>query len=255
MVIQLAKTTTKERLGEIKNNNDGCIMKIVEYKRCDDIIVEFQDDIKYKVHTHYDNFKRGYVRNPYFRKEYGVGYIGETKIYADKIRRKPYDCWHAMMSRCYSNKNKNNDIYKLKNCSICEEWHSYANFEKWFNKNYYEVDNEKMALDKDILIKGNNIYSPQTCIFVPIRINSLFIKSDKIRGSFAIGVTKRKNKERYVATSGGKFLGGFKTEIEAFQKYKEEKEKNIKQIADEYKTKIPKILYDAMYKWEVDIND
>lgn len=251
----MAKITTKERLGETKKNNDGCLMKIVEYKRCDDIIVEFQDDIKYKVHTNYDNFKRGYVRNPYFRKEYGIGYIGEAKIYGDKIRRKPYDCWHSMMSRCYNPNSSRNETYKTNNCSVCEEWQCYANFEKWYNENYYEVPKELMCLDKDILTKGNKIYSPNTCCFVPDRINKLFLKSDKLRGRFLIGVTKRTNGGAYTSSIGGKFLGGFKTELEAFNKYKEEKEKRIKKIAEVYKDSIPNILYNAMYKWEVDIND
>ena len=33
------------------------------------------------------------------------------------------------------------------------------------------------------------------------------------------------------------------------------KEDYIKQVADEYKPYIPKELYDAMYKYEVEIND
>ena len=42
---------------------------------------------------------------------------------------------------------------------------------------------------------------------------------------------------------------------EAFKSYKTFKEKYIKQVADEYKDKIPKKLYDAMYRYEVEITD
>ena len=42
---------------------------------------------------------------------------------------------------------------------------------------------------------------------------------------------------------------------EAFYSYKQIKEDYIKQMADEYKDKIPRKLYDAMYKWEVEITD
>lgn len=50
-------------------------------------------------------------------------------------------------------------------------------------------------------------------------------------------------------------LGIYDTPNEAFNVYKEFKEKLIKQVADEYKGLIPKELYEAMYEYEVDIND
>lgn len=45
----------------------------------------------------------------------------------------------------------------------------FSNFLKWFNGNYIKG----YALDKDILIKGNKVYSPETCCFVPYEINTL----------------------------------------------------------------------------------
>ena len=41
--------------------------------------------------------------------------------------------------------------------TVCEEWHNFQNFAKWFYENYYEISGEKMRLDKDILIKGNKM--------------------------------------------------------------------------------------------------
>ena len=62
-------------------------------------------------------------------------------------------------------------------CSVCEEWHNYQKFLlNGFAKNYYEIAQERMEIDKDILVKNNKIYSPDTCVFVPRRINSLLIK-------------------------------------------------------------------------------
>ena len=119
-------------------------------------------------------------------------------------------------------------------------------------------------MDKDILYTGNKIYSPQTCIFVPQSINILFIKSDKIRGDYPIGVIYNKRDDvfeswinKYSNDNKKKqiYLGRYNTSKEAFQVYKIEKEKYIKQIADEYKPYIPQKLYEAMYRWEVDIND
>ena len=55
-------------------------------------------------------------------------------------------------------------------------------------ENYYEVENERMCLDKDVIIKGNKIYSPETCCLVSPQINSLFTKRQNYRGNLPIGV-------------------------------------------------------------------
>ena len=113
-----------------------------------------------------------------------------------------------------------------------------------------EIEGENMHLDKDILVKRNKKYSPYTCIFVPERINKLFENitfNPKIQNGKYVVRLRRKDDIKY--------LGRFETKEEAFQIYEKEKEKYIKQVADEYKPYIPRELYDAMYKYEVDINN
>ena len=61
------------RLGERNKNSYGTEMVIVEYNKCNDVVVEFQDDHKAKIHTTYTNFKRSQVRNPYDKTVYDVG--------------------------------------------------------------------------------------------------------------------------------------------------------------------------------------
>ena len=116
-----------------------------------------------------------------------------------------------------------------------------------------------MCLDKDILVHGNKIYSPSTCIFVPQRINTLFVKKDMNRGDLPIGVHWDKSRNKYKSTwrdfNSKTKSKRFNTIQEAFDCYKYNKEKIIKQVADEYKPYIPKELYEAMYRWEVDIDD
>lgn len=51
------------------------------------------------------------------------------------------------------------------------------------------------------------------------------------------------------------YLGCYNTQEKAFEVYKQFKENYIKEVADYYKDQIPQKLYDAMYKYEVDIND
>ena len=52
-----------------------------------------------------------------------------------------------------------------------------------------------------------------------------------------------------------KYLGRYNTPENAFEVYKQFKEKYIKEIADYYKEQIPKKLYDGMCKYQVEITD
>ena len=113
-------------------------------------------------------------------------------------------------------------------------------------------------MDKDILIKGNKIYSSETCVFVPERINLLFIKNDRIRGDLPIGVSYDGNRYKSQCKNGThKYirLGTYDTPEEAFQIYKQYKENVIKDVANEYKGKIPEKLYNALMNYKVEITD
>ena len=265
-VLELYK---KERLGEVFHNKHGTLMKIIKYNNANDIWVEFQDEYKIKIHTSYKNFKNGVVKNPYDKEVYDVGYIGKGK-YDKKNYPKVYQQWIDMLRRCY-------DPYYLNkkptyiDCYVCNEWLCFQNFAKWCEENYYEVKNEIMHLDKDILIKGNKIYSPETCMFVPERINILFVKNKSIRGKYPIGISEYKEKKSnykcllvrcnfFDKEKNKNIVKNLKTfpinrPFQAFTCYKNFKENYIKQVADEYKELIPIKLYEAMLKYEVEIND
>lgn len=156
-----------------------------------------------------------------------------------------------MLNRCYGGKLK-----AYEKCSVCDEWLCYANFEEWYNNNYYKTDNEPMNLDKDILINGNKIYSPETCMFVPERINLLFVGKESKHREYPTGVYYMPNRTkcflgRVILPEGGSISKYFLTPDEAFNFYKQNKENVIKKIAEEYKSKIPEKLYDAMCSYEV----
>ena len=249
-----------DRTGEEGYNNFGSKMIIVRSNGNNDIDILFPK-YKYIVKNRmYTDFKRGKISCPYEPRIFNKGYIGEGKYKISKNGKytKVYKTWKNMLERCYDEKFQNkNPTYK--NCTVYEEWHNFQNFAKWYENNYYEINNQKMCLDKDILIKGNKIYSPETCLFVPSNINNLFVKNNAKRGDLPIGVYyyKRNGKFKAQCSDGNKYinLGNYNTPQEAFQVYKKFKENLIKQVADEYKPYIPKELYEAMYRWEVDIND
>ena len=255
-----------DRTGEIGYNSFGSKMIIVKYRNARNINVYFPEYDWTAKEVQYGNFKKGVVSCPYERTVYGVGYIGEGKYKMSKNGKavKCYEVWIKILQRCYDDIcHKDRPTYNQ--CNIYEDWLNYQNFAEWYYKNYYEVDDERMTLDKDILIKGNKIYSPETCIFVPERINTLFVKCDKSRGNYPVGVYYHKRDKKFRAQcsvydfekrkSRQEQLGYYNTPEEAFEVYKEFKEKNIKQVADYYKDKIPQKLYDAMHNYKVEITD
>ena len=259
----------KERLGMLNRSKESLghyEMKIIEYNKAIDIVVEFQDEHKARVRTSYATFVKGNIKNPYHKSVYGIGYIGEGeyKTSENGVHTKAYVSWTSMIYRCYSS-NYLSKFPSYIDCYVCDEWHNFQNFAKWYYKNYYEIDGEIMCLDKDILIKGNKVYSPETCIFVSNNINVLFCKRNKARGKYPIGVQWDKEKRKYIANcdifdketnkSRQKFIGRYDTIEETFLAYKQFKENYIKQVADEYKNLIPKELYEAMYNYKVEMND
>lgn len=168
---------------------------------------------------------------------------------------KSYSYWYCMLRRCYSNSFQEKEP-SYKGCSVCDEWLLFSNFKKWFDKNYIEC----YALDKDILVKGNKVYSPDTCCFVPVEINSLFVnrKSQRTKSGL-VGVYKKRNKFYSVLhiDKKQKNLGYFNSPEDAFNAYKIEKEKYIQKVATEYYSKglITENVYNALMKYKVEATD
>ena len=211
----------QERLGEVRKNNFGTEMKIIEYNSSSNIVVEFQDIYKFRTNAIYQQFENGEIKNPYDKVIFNVGFIGKGK-YNSKNNGYIYNVWRKMLQRCYDAYCINKNLSYI-NCYVCKEWHNFQNFARWYEENEYNCNNEKLELDKDILCKGNKIYSPKTCMLVPKRVNSLFVKQRRHRGEYPIGVSyhynKNKNWERLMVSchiyennrTKDKFLGYFIT--------------------------------------------
>lgn len=167
-----------------------------------------------------------------------------------------YKKWYCMLQRCYDPKlHKKAPTYK--ECSVCKEWHTLSNFKKWLEdeSNGYR---DGYHLDKDIIVKGNKIYSPSTCCFIPPEINALFTKSQSVRGKFPIGVSKTKY-GLFVAriSTNRSHIGVFENPNDAFLAYKCEKEKLIKSLANKYFNKgdITEKVYNALMNYQVKPTD
>lgn len=236
----------RDKTGEERVMNNGEIAKIIKYKKWDDIDVLFIETGYISYGQQYSNFKCGKLKDPYLKIIKGVACVGETSTIDENGKvLKSREVWGDMIKRCYDEKQlKKRPSYI--GVTVCDEWLCYANFKEWYDKNIYEIKDERIHLDKDILIKGNKVYSPETCIFVPQRINNLFREfnnnefptlEERSNGTFAIRVRMNGKSKR---------ISGFETKEKAEECYFKEKRQIIKEIAEEYKDKIPNKLYNRL---------
>ena len=95
---------------------------------------------------------------------------GDRRIQQTVFVCKYYAAWRNMLSRCYSNKYLEiNPTYI--GTSVCSEWLYATAFKKWME----EQDWNGKCLDKDIVVPGSKLYSPDTCAFVLQATNSFVI--------------------------------------------------------------------------------
>lgn len=127
-----------------------------------------------------------------------------------------YQTWAGMLRRCYSAKfQERNPTYK--GCTVSDNWLTFTNFKNWMEKQ----DFEGKQLDKDLIIKGNKLYNPDTCVFVSPLVNSFTIDRGASRGEWTIGVSWDKCKNKFKSLCSNPFtkkqehLGYFDSEQDA----------------------------------------
>ena len=186
----------------------------------------------------------------------GVGF--NDRKYISHIRRIPvteYNLWSSMLNRCYT-VSENDKAYI--GCSVSEEFKSYSYFYEWC-QNQIGFKSGNFHLDKDIIKKGNRVYSPDTCAFVPFDINMLFNSRKSLRGEFPIGVAHMPKFNEYRARikmyGRSVHLGYFPTVESAFNAYKVAKEAYVKEIANKFRNDIDPRVYESMMVFSVEITD
>jgi hypothetical protein len=199
------------------------------------------------------------VYDPNIPTVYGVGYKPfKSKTHDDNgVITKEYNTWYGMMTRAYNSKyHSGKPTYT--GVEVCDEWLYADNFSDWCQKQIGYKE-QGFHLDKDILKKGNKLYCPEYCVFVPAEINSQLTKANSKRGDYPIGVSWHSQHNKFMAclreNNKTRHLGYFNCPTEAFKAYKKAKEKYLKVLADKYKDVIDPRCYDALYKYEVEITD
>lgn len=235
-------------------NNQASSFIVIKYEHARKITIEFQDDYGYQLVAAAYEIKNGQVKNPYAPSVCGVGYIGvgRFKVTENKRMSVEYGMWKSMIRRCYDDAFKKRTPSYL-DCFVHSDWHNFQVFAEWLNSKDYSHKN--YHLDKDLLVAKNKVYSSDTCVLIPARLNSLLLRSEGKRGSNPIGVSVSADGVNFVArvNINGKTqnIGTYKNKVLAHKAYAEEKERYVKTLAEEFKAEISADAYQALINWRV----
>lgn len=217
-------------VGDIYPNKNFGDMEVIYNNNSRDVGVRFLNTGNVVHNLQRGNVKRGTVKDIFAPTVVGAGYLGTSR----GVSRLPaYDVWHQMLTRCNDEKyHSSRETYT--DCSVTKDWHNFCNFEKWFNENYVEG----YHLDKDLLVQGNRVYSPEACCFIPASLNSILTESRSSSGDLEMGVTRRRKKGLseynglYNVQYAGSYLARTKDREEANSLYKEFKKLYFEELAD-----------------------
>lgn len=246
----------KDRTGEKFITRQGYEVEIIKYTSAEDCEYQFLHDTSFTLKSSYSDISKGGVSYPYHKTVLNVGYLGIGKHKGGRDKNiKKYDVWHGILQRCYDKKVHERRPNYI-GCTVDERWHNFQVFGDWYEENWKPYM-DGWELDKDIILKGNKIYSPETCAFVPNELNLLFTKNKARRGDYPIGVFLDSGRFRAVVTMNKvqKYFGSHTTPEEAFKASKEAKENYIKEKAEEWKPLIDHRVYNSMYNYQVEITD
>ena len=241
----------KECVGKVLSSNKYGDFKIIKYISANEVLVKFLKTGT-EVWCTKKNAFDGSVKDKYFPTIYGVGYYGNAlpKRSCPKTER-AYNVWIKMISRCYNVESIQFKDYS--DCSVSENFASFEYFSTWY-LSQIGSDKNNWQLDKDLLIKGNRLYSEDTCCLVPPEINTLLTRHTK-NSVTCKGVFYNKKLGKFSAHLLGKYIGLFNTELEAFYVYKQAKEAYIKEVANKWKDQIDVRLYNSLINWEISFDD
>lgn len=214
------------------HTSKGLPYVVEEYNGFDNVVIRFLSTGNI-VKVYSSTLKTGNIKDYLNPEVFGVGFIGlgEAKCTENGRITKPYKCWNGMLERCYSERlHTKRPTYQ--SCTVEESWHNFQNFAKWFEDNY----TEGYVLDKDIKCWSSGdtkVYSPETCMFIPAKLNNFLTASDATRSGNYIGTCPKIEKSgyfegRYISKicckGSGRYVGTFQNEYTAHLQYCKYKE-------------------------------
>lgn len=239
----------KVKVGDVFYNNAGSKLMVVEVNKQADVLIAFQDDYRYLVRTTAKCVRAGSVRNPYHPLVYGVGFmgVGRHKSKGDDGKSKAHGIWRDMLKRCYGD-NIVESPKSYKDVTVCDEWHNFQNFADWYTNHRFH--GMGYHLDKDLLVVGNKIYSPDACTLVPQEVNQIVTDGGARSRGNMMGITFVGGKNKFCAKISikgrSKNLGYYEDPVEARNVYLKAKAEYIRDTAIEYHGKIEPSVFDRL---------
>lgn len=203
----------------------------------EECILEFINSVDYRP----DGWEPKWMKKSMF----GIGYLGCSDV---DVQGTIYRKWANMMQRCYSEVTHKLKPY-YKNCRVCEEWWNFSNFREWYRENI--IEGRQFDLDKDILVQGNNVYSPNTCALVTHYANTVFQRRG-IETNIVQCVTTGKFNASATILGKIKEIGAYETREEAERQLLLYRKEFINQFAKKNRNKVPNKVYEAMVKWNTE---
>lgn len=240
------------KVGDTGRLKDGTIWKIIDYVTYSNIKIQIMTEPPWEATVHGGNLVSGSIKNKGKPSLFGVGILGDAAVNCYDMS---YKSWAGMIKRIY-NPHTDQMAITYKDCTIVDDWFRFDNYLEWFKQQKVQP---KWQLDKDLLVPGNKVYGPETCIFLPREINTFLTNRHNHRGPWPVGVTyhERLNKWQASCNVHGKseYLGVFTSPEEAFAKYKVRKEQVAKELAEMWKDQIDIRAYRALLDFTVSITD
>lgn len=183
----------------------------------------------------------------------GIG-IYEKGLYQCRMNGKPtkeYQLWDSMIHRCSPDYQTRMPSYL--GVTVHPDFIRFQDFAAWCHKQIgFSAGYE---LDKDILSSGNKVYGPDTCCFVPKKINMMLTHNQSTNKGLPVGVLylPKPNKYRAAIRHSGKthHLGLFDTPELASYEYRRAKRAEIYRQAALYRPTIDPKVFKALISYPV----
>ena len=242
-----------DRSGEVTINKNGSEMIISAYRGNKDIDVYFPQYEWTAKNREYKSFRNGEIRCPYEPSVMKRGYIGvgEYLPYMNGKASTEYRSWKSILHCCYDPNHEDYPYYGEEGYTICNEWLDFQTYAQWYKDNHYNLKNQQVILSSKIM-NEDKVVSPTNSFFIPRSLSQLLRMHGVTccHGKYQVNL-------RYTTVDGvahNDYLGFYGLD-NAKLVYKENKERVVRELAEQYKDYIPTKLYDYMKNFVLDIKD
>lgn len=257
---------SKIKVGDTFQSTSCNTFTIIGVKNQENITIKFNDVQGYQVVPSSQTIRNGRVKNPYFPRLFNKGYFGvglyKARIVSSSVNSKStdeYRAWVNMLSRCYDpnyiTTKAGHGCYS--GVKVIDEWLNFQVFAEWYcvklAESQLKSPETKFVLDKDLLSPDVKIYSPETCCLIPEQLNIALVNRLSLNKTRKLSVMRKcKNGTYSVTISLNKKLttfSGYKTEKECFDLYLSNKEKELNNSIEKYKSSLDEKVYLALVEY------